>query len=43
MLVFEAKRVPELGRSPGRSIKEFRKGVSEDNTGHNELRELRSR
>lgn len=26
LLVFGAKRVPELGRSSGRSIKEFRKG-----------------
>jgi sec-independent protein translocase protein TatA len=42
LLVFGAKRVPELGRSSGRSIKEFRKGVSED-ADNNELRELRLR
>ncbi len=39
LLVFGAKRVPELGRSSGRSIKEFRKGVSED-ADNNGLREL---
>ncbi len=38
LLFFGAKRVPELGRSLGRGIKEFRKGASED-TGNNELRE----
>jgi sec-independent protein translocase protein TatA len=30
LLFFGAKRVPQLGRSLGQSIREFRKGVSED-------------
>ena len=30
MLFFGAKRVPELGRSLGKSMREFRKGASED-------------
>ncbi len=38
MLFFGAKRVPELGRSLGKSMREFRKGASED-----EVQELRER
>jgi sec-independent protein translocase protein TatA len=30
LLFFGAKRIPELGRSLGRGMKEFRKGTSED-------------
>ncbi len=30
LLFFGAKRVPELGRSLGRGMKEFRQGTSED-------------
>ena len=30
MLFFGAKRVPQLGRSLGQSMREFRKGASED-------------
>ena len=37
MLFFGAKRVPQLGRSLGQSMREFRKGASED--GAHELRE----
>ena len=35
LLFFWAKRVPQLGRSLGRGIREFRQGVSED-PGHRE-------
>ncbi len=38
MLLFGAKRIPELGRSLGRSIREFRKGASSsENHDDNEL------
>ncbi len=41
LLLFGASRVPQLGRSLGASIKEFRKGASEDLD--NELREPNER
>jgi sec-independent protein translocase protein TatA len=41
LLLFGASRVPQLGRSLGASIKEFRKGASEDLD--NELREPKER
>jgi sec-independent protein translocase protein TatA len=34
MLIFGAKRLPELGRSLGRGMREFKNGVS----GRNEMR-----
>lgn len=37
LLIFGAKRVPELGRSLGRGITEFRKGTSEEVDSSNEL------
>jgi sec-independent protein translocase protein TatA len=41
LLIFGAKRVPELGRSLGRGITEFRKGASEKADNSNELRKPR--
>jgi sec-independent protein translocase protein TatA len=41
LLFFGAKRVPELGKSLGKSMREFRKGASEEDT--DEARELRER
>ena len=43
LLFFGAKRVPELGRSVGNGIREFRKGASEDTEdyGTRELKEGR--
>jgi sec-independent protein translocase protein TatA len=48
LLFFGARRVPELGRSLGRGISEFRKGTSEDSEEaelgeHKENAELPSR
>ncbi len=42
LLFFGAKRVPELGRSLGESIKEFRKGSSAD-PDETELRERKEK
>ncbi len=39
LLFFGAKRVPELGRSLGRGMREIRKGASEDNDSEDERRE----
>ena len=41
LLLFGATRVPQLGRSLGQSLREFRKGVSEDSD--NELGEPKER
>ncbi len=41
LLLFGATRVPQLGRSLGQSLREFRKGASEDSD--NELREPKER
>ena len=41
LLLFGATRVPQLGRSLGQSLREFRKGVSEDSD--NELGEPKDR
>ena len=41
LLLFGATRVPQLGRSLGQSLREFRKGVSEDSD--NELGERKDR
>ncbi len=41
LLLFGASRVPRLGRSLGQSLREFRKGVSEDSD--DELREPKER
>ena len=40
LLLFGAKRVPELGRSLGRGITEFRRGASEEADSSNELLRL---
>ena len=40
LLIFGAKRVPELGRSLGRGITEFRRGASEEADSSDELRKL---
>ncbi len=42
LLFFGASRVPQLGRSLGQSLREFRKGASED-LEDNESRELKER
>ena len=39
VLFFGAKRVPELGRSLGRGMRELRKGASEDHDNEDERRE----
>ncbi len=36
ILLFGSKRLPDLARSLGSSIKQFKKGVSEDDTGDKE-------
>ncbi len=41
LLLFGASRVPQLGRSFGQSLREFRKGASEDSD--NELHEPKQR
>ncbi len=41
LLFFGASRVPQLGRSFGQSLREFRKGASEDSD--DEPRELKER
>ncbi len=41
LLLFGATRVPQLGRSLGQSLREFRKGASEDSD--NELDEPKER
>ncbi len=41
LLLFGASRVPRLGRSLGQSLREFRKGASEDSD--SEPRELKER
>ena len=38
LLFFGAGRVPQVGRSVGRSVREFRKGVSEKSEKDDELR-----
>ena len=43
LLFFGAKRVPELGRSLGKSMREFRKASSEEEDDHAELRQLDER
>ena len=35
LLLFGAKRIPELARSLGRGTREFRKGISEGTSGEN--------
>ena len=40
LLLFGAKRIPELARSLGRSTREFRKGASEDADALGEKSEL---
>ncbi len=42
LLVFGAKRVPQLGRSLGRGIRDFREGMAEA-TADDDAAELRSR
>ena len=39
LLFFGAKRLPKVGSSLGRSLKEFREGFSERPDGENEVRE----
>jgi sec-independent protein translocase protein TatA len=39
LLFFGAKRVPELGRSLGSGIREFRKGTADPDAGKEELEE----
>ena len=34
LLVFGSKKLPELARSLGRSVKEFREGTQDDAEGH---------
>lgn len=36
LLLFGAKRLPEIGRSIGKGIREFKKGVTEGEKGDNE-------
>ena len=43
LLFFGAKRVPELGRSLGNGIREFRKGTSGPNDGKEELEERKQK
>ena len=37
LIVFGPKRLPDLGRSLGKGIREFREGVSSIGSGHDEL------
>lgn len=39
LLFFGAKRIPELARSLGKGTREFRKGISEDETRDDEARD----
>ena len=43
LLVFGAKRVPQLGRSLGKGIWEFREGVAEASREDDDAAELRAR
>jgi sec-independent protein translocase protein TatA len=43
LLVFGAKRVPQLGRSLGKGIREFREGVAEASRQDDDAAELRAR
>jgi sec-independent protein translocase protein TatA len=43
LLVFGAKRVPQLGRSLGKGIREFREGVAEASREDYDAAELRAR
>jgi sec-independent protein translocase protein TatA len=43
LLVFGAKRVPQLGRSLGKGIREFREGVAEASREDDDAAELRAR
>jgi len=43
LLLFGAKRVPQLGRSLGRGIRDFRKGIAEAGDGDDDAAELRAR
>jgi sec-independent protein translocase protein TatA len=43
LLFFGASRVPQLGRSLGQSLKEFREGTKEDRGDEAELRERREK
>ena len=38
LLLFGAKRLPEIARGLGRSIQEFKKGVKEIETGVNDVK-----
>jgi sec-independent protein translocase protein TatA len=42
LLVFGAKRVPQLGRSLGEGIRDFRKGLAEDAADDDDAGELRA-
>ena len=43
LLVFGAKRVPQLGRSLGKGIREFRDGVAEAESDDDDATEVQSR
>jgi sec-independent protein translocase protein TatA len=43
LLVFGAKRVPQLGRSLGRGIRDFREGMAEASREDDDAAELRAR
>ena len=43
LLFFGAKRVPELGRSLGSGIREFRKGTADSGDGKEELEERKQK
>jgi sec-independent protein translocase protein TatA len=43
LLVFGAKRVPQLSRSLGKGIREFREGVTEASREDDDIAELRAR
>jgi sec-independent protein translocase protein TatA len=43
LLVFGAKRVPQLSRSLGKGIREFREGVAEASREDDDIAELRAR
>ena len=42
LIVFGPKRLPELGRSMGRGIREFKNSVTSDNDDDDDVRELES-